>query len=75
MYPKDTRSTTGKLRLLYECAPLAFIAEQAGGLGSTGEENILDMVPKDIHERVPLFIGNKYDVEVAQDFLSGKRTK
>jgi len=75
MYPKDTRSSIGKLRLLYECAPLSFIAEQAGGLGSTGEQNVLDIQPKDIHERIPLFIGNKYDVMVAQDFLAGKRTK
>jgi len=75
MYPKDTRSTSGKLRLLYECAPLTFVAEQAGGLGSTGEQNILDIQPTEIHERVPLFIGNKYDVEVAHEFLAGKRTK
>jgi len=73
-YPKDTRSSTGKLRLLYECAPLSFIAEQAGGLGSTGEENILDIAPDNIHQRVPLFIGNTSDVNAAEDFLSGKRS-
>jgi len=75
LYPKDTRSSTGKLRLLYECAPLSFIAEQAGGLGSTGEANVLDLIPTDIHERIPLYIGNKYDVKVAEDFLAGKRVK
>jgi len=75
LYPKDTRSSTGKLRLMYECAPLSFIAEQAGGLGSTGEENILDIVPVNIHQRVPLFIGNKQDVIAAEEFLAGKRTK
>jgi len=72
-YPKDTRSSSGKLRLLYECAPLSFIAEQAGGLGSTGEENILDIVPSHIHQRVPLFIGNTSDVVTAEEFLAGKR--
>jgi len=72
-YPKDSRSSSGKLRLLYECAPLSFIAEQAGGLGSTGEEHILDIVPTNIHERVPLLIGNSYDVKVAEDFITGKR--
>eukprot|EP01120_Amphizonella_sp_Union-15-10_P009984 TRINITY_DN390_c0_g2_i1.p1 TRINITY_DN390_c0_g2~~TRINITY_DN390_c0_g2_i1.p1 ORF type:complete len:376 (-),score=86.05 TRINITY_DN390_c0_g2_i1:128-1108(-) len=72
MYPKDSKDpkfTSGKLRLLYECAPLSFIAENAGGKGSTGEENILDIVPSDIHQRVPLFIGNKREVEKAEEFL------
>ena len=69
----DTRSNSGKLRLLYECAPLAFIAEQAGGLGSNGEVNILDIQPKSIHQREALFIGNKSDVIVAEEFLAGKR--
>lgn len=73
VYPKDTRSTTGKLRLLYECAPLSFVAEQAGGKGSTGEQSVLELQPTDIHMRIPLFIGNKYDVEVAEEFLAGKR--
>jgi len=73
-YPTDTRSSTGKLRLMYECAPLAFIAEQAGGLGSTGHENILDIVPKDIHQRVAIYIGNKKDVLIAEAFVQGKRT-
>jgi len=58
---------------MYECAPLAFIAEQAGGLGSTGHENILDIVPTTIHQRVPLFIGNKKDVLVAEEFVQGKK--
>jgi len=74
-YPKDTRSSTGKLRLLYECGPLSFIAEKAGGRGSSGSENILDIVPSDIHQRVALYIGTKSDVIAAEDFLSGKRSK
>jgi len=73
-YPKDIRSSTGKLRLLYECAPLSFIADKAGGKGSTGEENILDIIPDNIHQRVPLYIGNTSDVNVAEEFLSGKRS-
>jgi len=74
-YPKDTRSSTGKLRLLYECSPLSYIADQAGGMASTGSENILDILPSHIHQRVPLFIGTKSDVIAAQDFLAGKRVK
>ncbi len=85
LYPKDKRSTTGKLRLLYECAPLSFVVEQAGGLGSTGEVNVLDIEPTDVHERIPLIsdvngdklpdivIGNKKDVRIAEDFIQGKR--
>eukprot|EP01121_Diplochlamys_sp_Union-15-3_P021371 TRINITY_DN863_c0_g1_i11.p1 TRINITY_DN863_c0_g1~~TRINITY_DN863_c0_g1_i11.p1 ORF type:complete len:265 (+),score=38.50 TRINITY_DN863_c0_g1_i11:396-1190(+) len=72
LYPKDSKDPKlpfGKLRLLYECAPLSFIAEQAGGKGSTGEGNMLDFVPKDIHQRVPLFIGNKTEVEKAEELI------
>jgi len=72
-YPKDTRSNSGKLRLMYECNPLSFIAEQAGGLGSNGEHNILDIQPKAIHQREAFFVGNKSDVIVAQEFISGAR--
>jgi len=72
-YPNEKNSTAGKLRLMYECAPLAFIAEQAGGLASTGHENILDIVPSSIHQRVSIFIGNKKEVLVAEEFVQGKR--
>jgi fructose-1,6-bisphosphatase I len=75
LYPKDKRSASGKLRLLYECAPLSYIVEQAGGLGSTGDGNVLDIVPTDIHERIPLIIGNQKDVLIAEEFIQGKRTK
>lgn len=74
-YPKDQREPTGKLRLLYECIPFSFIAEKAGGLGSTGEMNVLDILPTHPHQRVPLFIGNKSDVLVAEEFVQGKRQK
>ncbi|OPZ60433.1 MAG: Fructose-1,6-bisphosphatase class 1 [Deltaproteobacteria bacterium ADurb.Bin510] len=71
LYPedsKDPKKPTGKLRLLYEANPLAYIAKQAGGYASTGYEAILDIVPTDIHQRVPLIIGSKLDVEDYEEF-------
>jgi fructose-1,6-bisphosphatase I len=65
-YPADTKdpkAPSGKLRLLYEAAPLAFIAEQAGGWASDGHRRILDIRPESLHQRTPLFIGNKELVE------------
>ena len=53
----------GRLRLLYECVPLAFIAEQAGGVATNGEKVILDIVPNDIHQRSSLLAGNPYAME------------
>jgi len=73
LYPKDIRSNSGKLRLLYECAPLSFVAQQAGGMGSNGEVDMLDILPTYIHQREALFIGNKSDVLVAHEFLAGTR--
>jgi len=61
-YPDDTKSKNGKLRLLYEAFPMAFLTEQAGGIATTGRGRILDVVPKDIHERCPVFLGSKEDV-------------
>lgn len=66
MYPADYRNPkkpSGKLRLMCECAPLAMVVEQAGGLASDGRRRILDIEPEEIHQRVPLFIGSKNDVE------------
>ncbi|MBN1179485.1 MAG: class 1 fructose-bisphosphatase [Anaerolineae bacterium] len=68
-YPADQRSNSGKMRLLYEAAPLTFLAEQAGGLGSDGRQSILDIVPSSLHQRTPLFIGNRNLVEKARHFL------
>ena len=65
MYPGTTDKPRGKLRLLYENAPLAFLCERAGGAASDGERPILDIVPDDLHQRTPLFIGSKGDVEEA----------
>lgn len=68
-YPATPKKPNGKIRLLYEAAPLAFLAEQAGGYGSNGEQSLLDIVPTDIHQRTPVFIGNRYLVERAEEYL------
>jgi fructose-1,6-bisphosphatase I len=70
-YPADKKNANGKLRLMYEAAPLAMIAEQAGGAASTGSQRILDIEPKELHQRVPLYIGSKGDVEDAVRFVQG----
>lgn len=70
MYPADTKSPDGKLRLLYEAAPLAMICQQAGGSAIADGENIMDILPTALHQRVPLFIGSKDDVEICRKFLS-----
>lgn len=69
LYPGEVRRPEGKLRLMYEAAPLSFIVEQAGGLGSTGVERIAGIHPKTPHQCVPLIIGSREDVEVAEHFL------
>jgi len=69
MYPRDSVSPEGKLRLLYEAAPMAFICEQAGGRASDGERDILDIVPQSLHERTPLYVGTKEFVDMAEEFL------
>jgi fructose-1,6-bisphosphatase I len=66
---KDPRYPSGKLRLCYEGAPLAFITEQAGGSSSNGTENLLDIQPKSLHQRTPIFIGNRNLVEKAEEFI------
>ena len=66
MYPRDTKdpSKPGKLRLMYEANPMSFIVEQAGGASSTGYERILDLAPEGLHQRVPVILGSKNEVEV-----------
>lgn len=66
---KDPKKTSGKLRLLYECAPLALLAEQAGGYGSDGRRNILDIEPTSLHQRTPFFVGNNTLVARAEEFI------
>ena len=73
LYPPERKSGKGKLRLMYEAAPLAFVVHQAGGLASTGWERILDKQPKALHERVPLVIGSTEDVEEAEAFFQEAR--
>lgn len=65
LYPLDNKPTTqgGKLRLMYEASPMAFIVEQAGGVCSTGRERILDIIPEGVHQRVPVILGSKNEVE------------
>lgn len=69
IYPDTTTDPEGKLRLLYECNPLAFIAEQAGGLATTGRDRVMSIQPERLHQRVPFFIGSKNMVEQAMSFL------
>jgi fructose-1,6-bisphosphatase I len=64
-YPADDKNPNGKLRLLYEAAPMAFLARAAGGAASTGAQAILDVVPTELHQRVPLYIGSHDDVDDA----------
>ena len=77
MYPadlKDPKKPTGKLRLMVEANPLSMVVKEAGGYASDGYGPILAIQPKDLHQRVPLYIGSKKDVEVAEKFISGKGT-
>jgi fructose-1,6-bisphosphatase I len=68
-YPANAKAPKGKLRLLYEANPLAFIVEQAGGLATDGHQRILDLQPTELHQRTPLFIGSKEEVELASQTL------
>lgn len=70
LYPPTSKSPNGKLRLMYECNTMAFIAEQAGGAASTGSERILEVKPTELHQRVPLFIGSKNMVDLAVAMLN-----
>ncbi|KAH7871852.1 fructose-1,6-bisphosphatase [Lentinula edodes] len=69
-YPDDKKNKTGKLRLLYEAFPMAFLTEQAGGIATTGTKRILDIVPEGIHERCPVFLGSKEDVQDLMKFYA-----
>lgn len=69
-YPTSSKAPNGKLRLLYECNPMAFIAEQAGGKASDGAHRILDIEPSELHQRVPFYCGSKNMVEKAEEFIA-----
>jgi len=76
MYPadlKDPKKPTGKLRLMVEANPLAMVVKEAGGYASDGHSPILEIQPNELHQRVPLYIGSRKDVELAEEFISGKR--
>lgn len=70
IYPGTFKNPDGKLRLLYECNPIAFLAEQAGGKASDGYKRILEINPDKLHQRVPLFVGSKNMVEKAEEFMA-----
>ena len=71
-YPSTSKNPNGKLRLLYECNPMAFLAERAGGKASDGFNRILDIKPTELHQRVPFFCGNKDMVETLESFMKKK---
>jgi fructose-1,6-bisphosphatase I len=71
LYPPTARQPKGKLRLLYECNPMAFLAEQAGGAASDGHTRILAKTPVDLHERTPMYVGSRDEVETVLRFVRG----
>ena len=73
VYPPTTKHLKGKLRLMYEANPLAFICEQAGGRATNGRDRILDIQPLELHQRTPLYIGSVDDVIIAEEFEQGLR--
>jgi fructose-1,6-bisphosphatase I len=75
MYPGTTKNPEGKLRMQYECNPLAFIVEQAGGKASDGAQRIMDIQPRELHMRSPLFIGSKHMVERIESLLAKEQIK
>jgi fructose-1,6-bisphosphatase I len=72
-YPANVKSPQGKLRLLYEASPLAFVVEQAGGAATDGTRRILDIHPTELHQRIPLYVGSKSDVDAASAMLGGEK--
>ena len=72
MYPADSESPRGKLRVLYEAAPMAMIVEQAGGRASDGKQRLMEIVPDTLHQRTPLYMGSKGFVDLADAYLAGK---
>jgi fructose-1,6-bisphosphatase I len=70
LYPNSTISKEGKLRLLYECNPIAFLTEQADGIATNGQQDILDIIPTDIHERAPFYCGSSSMVKKIHEFIN-----
>jgi fructose-1,6-bisphosphatase I len=73
LYPSSTIAPQGKLRLTYECNPISFIVEQAGGKASDGKNRILGLKPQELHQRVPFIAGSQEDVTMIEEFIQGKR--
>ena len=73
MYPNTSKNPKGKLRLLYECNPISFICEQAGGLAIDGEENILDIQPEALHQRIPFYCGSEKMINQLQTFIKNSK--
>jgi len=73
LYPADIRKgyATGRLRLVYECNPIAFLIEQAGGYASNGTQRIMELQPKNTHERVPMIFGSKHEVKLVEQYYDG----
>jgi fructose-1,6-bisphosphatase I len=72
-YPGDKKNPDGKLRLMYECNPMAYIIEQAGGKAIDGKQRLLDVQPTSLHQHTPVFLGSEEDVNICEEFLQGKR--
>lgn len=74
LYPRDRREgyEHGRLRLLYECNPIGFIVEQADGYATTGDQRILEVLPKDLHQRVPMIFGSRREIRRIEDYYAGK---
>jgi fructose-1,6-bisphosphatase I len=72
LYPQTEKAKSGKLRLLYECNPMAFLAEQAGGSASDGQGRILEKIPTSLHERTPFYVGSRDEVATVLGFLAGR---
>lgn len=70
MYPADTTSPSGKLRLVYEVNPIAFIIEQAGGRATNGHQRVMDITPESLHQRMPCFMGSEEDVLEVEQFIA-----
>lgn len=73
MYPNTSKNPKGKLRLLYECNPISFICEQAGGLAIDGEENVLDIQPEALHQRIPFYCGSEKMINQLQTFIKNSK--
>lgn len=75
LYPQSAANPNGKLRLAYECAPMAFVVEQAGGRASNGQDRILDLTPESLHQRTPFYVGSLQMVERLEEFISEEEKK